>query len=618
MYTEDPDDFETRPAYRRVGTYLLGIFIIGLATSVLIFTMAMQGMGWPPAILGRDQPVKTQFTDNNDIYLYVSRNTSNYYASSGGNYETLLKPWREYFAKAPARAREISDLSPLASLRSGVLILPSAAALAPTERQDILGFRDRGGSVLATWAIGTRGQGGEWVGWDFLEKLGGAKFTGEIPREPQVGHLILNGDSPVAFSQSAGKRIWLGSNAEPALRLTGPASAGQFLNWTRIPDPDRVREGAVIYSETGPEAGRVVLYGFAESSWEQQPGDIHQLVNDTLSWLKHRPALIKATWPYGKRAAHLVEMDTEQGFGNALSMARMMKDIDYKGAFYVLTSSALEFPDVLKSLYREFEVGYHGDIHTGFKDQSQDVQARRIANMQAQLKTVIPGATGVNGFRAPTESYDKTTEILLLKAGIQHHVSGPHDADFRLPFFAPIANTDVADGLIILPRSQRDDLNLLASIQDVPRLTQAMIDDFNLTRDNGALGVFSVHTQNFGEGQPMNLAMPAYLAHIRSQRDTVWLASPSEIDAWWRERERFRVIVRPSGPRIEFDVSVGGNLPVKGGGLVVMLPRKGSLPVISGVKPGMPIPKITPLDDFRAAVVFDTLAPGNYFYQVTF
>lgn len=616
---DDSDDSpDLRPAHRRVGTYLLGIIVIGFAASVLVFTMTMQGMGWPPAVMGGVKANMPGAQGDASVMLYASPQNRRYYADAGGNYDTLLGPWRKYLADTRTKARELTQLAEISGLATGTLVLPSAAVLTSDERRAILAFRDRGGGVLATWATGTRGPGGEWMGWDFLEQLGGAKYLGDLPKSAEAGNLILNGESPVAFSQGAGKRIWLGSNAEPALRLKGPGVAARFMNWTRTPDRSRADEGAVIYAQAGPKAGRTVIFGFAESSWEYQQADIHTLVSDSLSWLTHRPSLVKAAWPYGKKSAQLVEMDTEEGFANARALAGMMRAIDYRGAFYVLTSSAIAFPDVLQELHRDFEVAYHGDIHTSFKGQPRDTQQQRITAMVSQLQTVIPQTGAVKGFRAPTEGYDKTTDILLLKAGLRHHLAGPGEANLRLPFFAPIEGTDILNGLLILPRTQRDDLNLLATFTDAPQLTQALIDDLNLARDNGALGVLSVHSQNFGEAQPLHLAMPAYLAYLRSQRESIWLAAPSEIDAWWRDRERLRLAVRPVGPRLELDLSVGGKQPVKGASLILMLPRKGVLPSVNGLKLGMPVPKVSLLDDFRATVVFDALEPGDYFYRITF
>ena len=615
---DDEDSPEVRPAHRRVGTYLIGIVVIGIAASVLVFTMTMQGMGWPPAVLGGAKAATAAASGGAGLMLYVTPQNRRYYADAGGNYDALLGPWRNYLADVQIKGRELTQASEISSLASGTLVLPSAAVLTPDERRAILAFRDRGGSVLATWATGTRGPAGEWIGWDFLEQLGGAKYLGDIPKSAEVGHLILNGESPVAFSQGAGKRIWLGSNAEPALRLRGPAVAARFMNWTRTPDPARADEGAVIYAEAGTQGGRTVIFGFAESSWEYQSADIHSLVSDSLSWLARRPTLLKAAWPHGRKSAQLVEMDTEEGFANARTLARMMREIDYRGAFYVLTSSAVAFPDVLTDLHRDFELGYHGDIHTSFKGQSRDVQQQRITGMVSQLQQVITQPGAARGFRAPTEGYDKTTDVLLLKAGLRHHLAGPGEANLRLPFFAPIEGTDISDGLLILPRTQRDDLNLLAAFNDAAQLTQAMINDLNLARDNGALGVLSVHSQNFGEAQPMHQAMPPYLAYLRSQREAIWLASPSDIDTWWRERERLRMAVRQVGPRMELDLSVSGNQPVKGGSLTLMLPQKGVLPAINGLKLGMPVPKVTLLDDFRATIVFDNLQPGDYFYRITF
>lgn len=612
------ESLELRPAHRRVGTYLIGIVVIGFAASILVFTMTMQGMGWSPAVVGGASAAMPGANAGGGLVLYVSPQNRRYYADAGGNYEALLSPWRKYLADSQLKAKELTQVAQINALDGGTLVLPSAAVLSPDERRAILAFRDRGGSVLATWATGTRGQAAEWVGWEFLDQLGGAKYQGDLPRSAEARHLILNGESPVAFSQGAGKRILLGSNAEPALRLKGPAVAARFMDWTRTPERSRADEGAVIYAEAGPKSGRTVIFGFAESSWEYQMTDIHALVSDSLSWLAHRPGLVKAAWPYGKKSAQVVEMDTEEGFANARALAGMMRAIDYRGAFFVLTSSAVAFPDVLKDLHRDFEVAYHGDVHTSFKGQSRELQQQRITGMVSQLQTVIPQTDAVQGFRAPTEGYDKTTDILLLKAGLKHHLAGPGEAPLRLPFFAPIEGTDISNGLLILPRTQRDDLNLLAAAQDPQQLTQAMIDDLNLARDNGALGVLSVHSQNFAEGQPVHQAMPAYLAYLRSQRESIWLAAPSAIDAWWRDRERLRMKVRQVGPRIELDLSVGGKLPVRGGSLTVMLPRKGVLPSISGLKLGMPVPKVSLLDDFRATIVFDTLEPGDYFFRITF
>lgn len=44
---EDPDAFEQRPRHRRVGMYLVALFVAGIAGSILVFALMMQGIGWP-------------------------------------------------------------------------------------------------------------------------------------------------------------------------------------------------------------------------------------------------------------------------------------------------------------------------------------------------------------------------------------------------------------------------------------------------------------------------------------------------------------------------------------------------------------------------------------------
>lgn len=628
MQTENPDSFEGRPAYRRIGTYMPALIIMGLAMAVLVYLTSMQVLGWKVPALnaalfkavstvpGANGAPAASSTPQGMI-LYASPNTKEYFAGIGGNYDRLLVPWRAYFSSRRETIRELTDPAALHDLKDGVLILPSAVALSDAERADILRFRAQGGAVLATWATGTRSAKGEWAGWQFLENLG-AKSMGEVALEPAARHLILNGESPLSYSQPAGQRIWLGNASERLLRFKGAGVAGRFMNWTRTPDPARKDEGAVIFSETSPTAGRAVLFAFAESAWEAQPQPVYALVEDTLNWLQRQPAIVRAAWPDGKRAAQIIEMDTEEGFPNALRFASMMHAMSYRGTFYILTSVGKQFPDVLLTLARDFEIGYHGDIHTGFKDLPPAEQQKRIDTMQADMRSVIPDTKAFTGFRAPTEGYDMNTEALLYKSGFRHHVTDPSRTEARLPAFAKIEGVPPEDSLVIIPRTQRDDINLAKENLDVAQTQQALIDDLELTDEMGALGLLSVHSQNYGSDSVLTQAMPGYLAHFKEHRPHLWLASSGQVADWWRERERFKLSAKSTGKRLEFNLTVNGKTPFSGGNLIVMLPRKGVMPEVQGLKIGMPKATVRKIDDFRAGISFETLNPGNYAYQATF
>lgn len=605
------DEFENRPAYRRNGMYLPALFIMGIATAVLGFLLAMQSLGWKMPIVGAEQ--KKTDSVQNGVVLYISPNSRAYFTQIGGNYDNLLVSWRNYFKQRKQSIKEISDMGELIKLTEGVLILPSALSLNDEERSEILRFQKNGGAVLATWATGSRNGKGDWQGWDLLAELG-AQVLGEMEVGASAQQLVVNGESPVTHQSAAGKRIWLGKPAERFLRIKGENRGAQIMEWSRVPNKERASEAAITFSEK--LGGRAVVMAFAESAWEAQSFPIYDVLDDTLAWLSRKPAIVKSNWPNGRRSAEMIEMDTEQGFPNALRFGSMMRALSYRGTFYVLTSVGKQYPDVLQSLARDFEIGYHGDVHDNFKGQASSVQQQRINTMQAEMKEVLHDTSSVTGFRAPFESYDANTEKILVKSGIRHHTVDPARSDARLPELVKIDN--VKDALVILPRTQRDDINLDKEGLSQEKLAQALIDDFDLAFEMGGLGLLSIHSQNYGTDAPLTAAMPAFLAHLKKYRSQVWLASGTEVANWWRERERLKLSSRNLGRRLEFNLSVTGKTALLGGSLTVMLPKKGIMPNVQALKVGLPKPQVLKIDEYRAAIVFESLSPGDYAYQATF
>lgn len=617
MKTTNTERRSSRSVFRRIGTYLPVMIIMGVAVPTLIYLLFMQSMGWRSPMVGIRGALSYLAPTGNGVVLYASSNTKNYFAEIGGNYEVLLNPWRNYFLNRKLDFKEIRDVSQLSKQKEGVLVLPSAVSLSNEERAEILAFQLRGGAILSTWATGSRNSRGDWQGWKFLENLG-AKMLGEIPATANVHNLILTGESPLSHTLAAGQRIELSKTSEALLRLKGEMVAGRFMNRARVTDDERQGEGAIIFTEASRFSGRVAFFAFAESGWESHPLVTYDLIDDTLQWLRREPAIVRAAWPNGKRAAQVIEMDTEEGFANAVPFASMMQSIDYRGTFYVLTSVGKLFPQILAQLGRDFELGYHGDVHTSFKGQSSNVQEQRLQAMRTEMASVIPDTKRITGFRAPTEGYDATTESLLQKFGIRHHTVDPNRTDGRLPLLTNFVNVEPEEALVVLPRTQRDDITLYSEKLTVRQTTKALIDDFDLALDTGALGLLSVHSQNFKADSVLAAAMPGFLEHLKLRRGPLWLASAGQVADWWRDRERFKLSATYSGRRVEFNITVTGTGPVNGTTLVVMLPQKDALLAVEGVKIGMVKPTVLKIDDYRASIVFDSLKPGSYVYQATF
>jgi peptidoglycan/xylan/chitin deacetylase (PgdA/CDA1 family) len=553
-----------------------------------------------------------------NVYLYESEATRSYLSGLGGNYENLLKPWRDLLSQKKRAYKILSKPNQLTSLReNGVLVLPSAVALSDAEKTAILAFRDKGGGVLATWAAGTRNERGDWLGWQFLNALG-ATVISEYPNDSDARQLILNGESPVSHTHPAGQRIWLNKTTEPMLRLKSERIAGRLMNWARIPDEARRDEGAIVYSEVYPSGGRSVVFAFAESVWAEQPLLTGVYIDDTLKWLLHEPVIIKSAWPEGKRAAQVIEMDTEEGFANALNFNAMMKAAGLRPTYYILTSVAKQFPEVLSQLAKDGEIAYHGDIHISFKGQPAATQERRLATMRSELLAALPSARNANGFRAPTEGYDAQTERLLVQLGIRHHAADPQRSEGRLPLFAQVPGSDIQNDLVVLPRTQRDDINIGGLGLSATGLSQVLIDDFDHALHSGALGFLSVHSQNFDGSSPLAKAFTTFLSHIQKSQAQMWFATAGQVAQWWRDRERVKLESTFNGSRLELNITVTGDMPVENLSFVAMLPQKGHLPVIKSTKPNIDSPAITRIDDFRSSLNFRRLQPGSYRFQANF
>jgi peptidoglycan/xylan/chitin deacetylase (PgdA/CDA1 family) len=612
------DRFATRPWWQRVSGYLPMFLLVGIAGPALIYVTTMSMLGWRTSVFGPNAAVTSSSAERR-VYLYVSKTTTEHFVRTGGNYEVLLNPWRAFFTAARSRYNftELRDLAPLRERPGGVLVLPSAVALTERERADILSFRAAGGAVLATWATGTRNDQGAWEGWQFLERLG-ARAVGEMPSTSEDRHLVLVGESPVSHSQPAGMRIWMSKTAEPLLRLKGERIGGLFTDWSRVLEDERRGEGAIIFEDGTSPGGRSAVFGFAETTWESHPMALYPVIDDTLQFLRREPVIVRAAWPDGKRAAYVLEMDTEDGFPNATRFAEMLRTRGLRGTFYILTSVGVKFPDVVTQLSANFEIGYHGDVHDSFKGQPAVEQERRLRTMRAELSPLLRNPNAALGFRAPLEGYDATTELLLQRNGFRHHAADPQRSEARLPLVPKMEDVAMEDALIVLPRTQRDDINLARQKLNVEQTTKALIDDFNIAVETGALGWLSVHTQNFEADSTLALAMPAALDHFASRAGQAWIASAGQVADWWRNRDRLKLASTYTGKRLDFDVTVVGKAPLAGPSFVVMLPQRNAIANVRGAKVGTQLPKVVRLDDLRVALVFEQMAPGNYSYQITF
>lgn len=554
------------------------------------------------------------------IYLYASPVTAAFFTANKTNYDTLKTRWREYLRTFYGKAyREVSRQKLLAGLKPGVLVLGSAALLDDQERKAVQAFVKSGGSLLATWGTGVRDGRGRWTGFGFVEDLLKMKVTGRVDKADQR-FLNTFGDHPITWSVPGGQRIYLGDIAETPIRVDSPFLAARYFDWQRFPSPKNTN-GAIAYLEE--EGSRRVYFGFSESSWEYDPNlKLPEMLDATIAWLRHEPRVYKAAWPDFAESAQLLEMDTEDKYPNALNFAAALDAANIRGTFYSLTSVALQHADVARQLALKHEIGYHAEIHVGFKGKEPVAQKERLDLMVSQMKGIVGSRnlSTVTGFRAPTESWDETTEQLLRKLGVRHHVANPGAAEGRVPVFSrsdPTLSTEEA--IVVLPRTQMDDLTYQGMKLSTQKASELLTLDFDYLNEAGALGVLSVHSQNYAVDGLMAKLTPAYIKRLQEHRADVWTAPGVDIEMWWRARER--VVHDPFtslGNKLSFIVRAPGN--VKGMKFYVTHPSANVAPKsVTPLRPDMPTPEVKQFDAFRSAIVFkQELKAGNYEYAIGF
>jgi len=558
--------------------------------------------------------VLTQF------YLYESPLTKDFFAANGAAYDAIKDRWKSYLRRSTSSFKEVNRANLLTGLRPGVLVLASAVLLDDQEREAVNRFSASGGSVILTWGTGARNANGKWVGYGFLEKMMEMKVVGKVEFESNERFLNTFGDGPISWSLPAGERVFLGEIAETPIRVDSPNLAARYFDWQRAPTPKN-SNGAVAFLEKN--GSRRVYFGFSEASWDYDERlRLPKLIDGVMAWLQHIPTVSKAAWPNGRLSAQLLEMDTEAKFRNALNFAAELDKAQIRGTFYCLTSVAKDFRDVVQNLLQKHEIGYHADVHYGFKGKSIDNQKDRLDTMVSDMKGLVGSRVlpSLTGFRAPTESWDTNTEKLLRQIGVRHHVADPGSSESRLPFFSlsePDLNADQA--IVVLPRTQMDDLNYLGLKLDLEKASALIMLDFDYLHEAGALGILSVHSQNYGDDGLMARLTPPYVKLLEKYRQDVWAASGQEISDWWRERER---VAFQSGPLIggRFTFAVQAPGQVKGLSLVVTHPaRDAVVKRVDAISANTPIPELVHLDAWRSVLIFrNELKVGSYSYSLTF
>jgi Polysaccharide deacetylase/Beta-galactosidase trimerisation domain len=542
-------------------------------------------------------------------YLYRSDLTQQYFQSAGGDYSKLVEPWRAFAIRQSITLKDVGPESIGTLLKGDLLIMPAVVLLKDSEKQSLDRFVARGGSLLATWASGGRDATGAWLGYGWLKTMLGIDVVADIRQDNDERFLLPFGESVIATQIAASKRIYLMKTSEPLLRAKARYAVARFGDWARSVHTPNALAAAIAIDEI--QGSRRAWIGAPETGWSSSQADMDKVLKDLVSWLHRKPNATLAAWPSPYQAALFIEMDTEDKFENAATLEKLFDERGLRGTFYMLTSEAVKHADLVRRIATKHEVGYHADLHTGFKGLSADLQQTRLLKMIADMKGIVGDVAKVTGFRAPLESYDQTTEQTLRKLGLRHHTADPSSTDSALPFLSkaePGLATD--DALVVLPRTLLDDINYVKMGLLAPGAVRGVL--IESLRDNvhtRGLSLLSLHSQNFAPGSVLDKDVPVMMDEAVRLRDRLWIPVGEQLERWWRVREPVKLQTEVVGQnQLRFTVQNSGNREAKGLQVVLMATSSQSEPkVLTGPVEA----RLARQDEFRWVLSLPPLKQGS-------
>ena len=556
------------------------------------------------------------------VLVYASPTTEKYFSKGGIDARINIQQWEVFLRKYKIPFQVITSVDKLEKAQPGVLLLPSSVALSQREKQAIVSFRARGGGVLASWLTGVRGERGEWQGFSFMETTLDAKVVGNTEADENDNFMMPVGDTPVTHSLPAGLRIWLERPKDwYSLRFANQNSAAQIMDWSRafvLGKPT----STIVFDERVQSSGqpsRSVVLGYPERLWlTADPKFLEAIAHNSLMWLLRRPDAYLAAWPYPYKSAFVMAVDSaEIILETDVKFAQALENAGGHATFYILSDNAAKSAENLKKITSHgHEIGYLGDRFAGFKDQSASVQAGRLDAMVKGMKTVGIEVADDAGFHAPTESYDKTTEKLLVARGFGHFIAFMDSTDTRLPFIAPgVAGDDKrTKGLVVLPRTQSGPEDAMEEGDQEAGL-KSFLGELELSEQMGGLSVVRVPNQTL-----LTTAQSGEIFNqLRARKDRMWLATSGQIANWWRERERVTVKLESGVTAPQLTVTVKAGEPLQhAASVLINLPESGSAVRLTARSASEKLPKIARVDAWRAAILLDGFAPGEYQWSVNF
>ena len=554
------------------------------------------------------------------VWLYVSQPSQAQLMTLGTDPTTSMRIWENYFGTNKISYARISGAADLNRITpSGILLLPSTVVLSESEKEAVLHWRNRGGSVLSTWLTASHSEMGAPLGDAFMRDVLDVQVAGSTQGETDDTYMIVHGDNPVLNDLPAGTRVWLERvpNQLP-LRLVGKQEAAQIMSWSRTNDAKK-NTGLLAFNERKMPSGlysRTVTLGYPEQNWlRSDPEQLNAVHEDVLSWLWRRPEAYLGAWPYPYQSGLLVAVQAAEPITDVdLPFAKAISKMGGRATYYVQSENAARaLPGIKAVTALGHDIAYLSDTFEGFKGQPEAKQNERMDTMQKQLADAQVVISTPAGFSTPMDSYDQTTKRLLVERQFASFLAFMEVSDSALP----LITSRRADGLaqtVVLPRTLIGPEEAIESGDPAEELSR-YLELLALSVDMGGLVVMRLPTKTI-----MSAAQSQQvLDKVASLRARLWVASANQISQWWRSRERVSVSLQahPQGQLLRVTVVPGVAAP-QPLTIWVSLPRPNTRVRLQAVNKGNKPPPVVAVDAWRSAVVLGAPTVGTHEWLLQF
>lgn len=554
-----------------------------------------------------------------EVQVYFSPNSASYFRKGGldGSINVLL--WERFLKKYEFPHRVLDSVETLEAATPGVLVLPSNVALSQRELDLIRRYRQRGGSVMASWLVGSRDERGGWRGFDAAESLFGIRIEGFTGPQEEDRYLNPAGDSLVSHALPACQRIWTERVAGwYPLRLSGARAAAQVHNWSRTL-PEAKANTAMVYDETTLQGGgssRMVFLGWPERLWMGADPRSHEaILFDSITWLLRQPAAYLATWPHPYRSAYVPIVYMADVFNhNDLPFAKTLQAQGLQATYFLLSFELDKSAPTLKDIGAlGHRFGYEGDIYEGFRDEPLETQAQRLETMRQDIEKYQVPMDIDAGFNAPMDDEDANTRTAVAQRPFAYMIASANGTDACLPFFAEQAADTRTEPLVMLPRMHRGAEEMLEDYDE----EQAVVSQKVELKSMLALGGLSI--SRFANQSLLSAEALSELAQAPAEyKATTWLTSAPQLVQWWRERKRVSVELTGTAAAAQLSVTVNGDTPITAPVSVwINLPRPEAVVELTPVG-AAPALTVQTEDGLRAAAILTGLPPGQHVWQIGF